>query len=191
MAKKKQPAKTKPPALAPAKEDLATLVFCVKQHQLELYKAIMAQGWEQTYNLVKAMITRTLEKGRASIFEEEKKEGFEKGQEVGKTERELLKNEEPAIHINVATQMPTTTANAIMQTASQDEPSHLLRDAGMSTKTLSTSQPAPSPTIPSPQPALLPATSWPTTYTSHHTATSQLPTPLTTATTAPSAPQKQ
>jgi hypothetical protein len=42
MGKKKQPAKSEPPAPAPAEEDLVTLVLCVQQHQPELYEAIMA-----------------------------------------------------------------------------------------------------------------------------------------------------
>jgi hypothetical protein len=85
---------------------------------------------------------------------------------------------------------PTCTVDAVTQTALQDEPLRLLRDAGMSTGTPITSTGPPSPTVPSPQPAPLPATSRPMTYASHHTATSRLPMPLTTATTAPSPPSK-
>jgi hypothetical protein len=70
MGKKKPAAKTEPPASASATEDLAIQALCVQQHQPELYEAIMAQGREQAYNLVKATIARTLEKGRASILEE-------------------------------------------------------------------------------------------------------------------------
>jgi hypothetical protein len=67
---KKPATKTAPPASTPAKEDLMTLVLCVQQHQPEIYEAIMAQGWEQTFDVVKAMIVRTLEKGRTAILEE-------------------------------------------------------------------------------------------------------------------------
>jgi hypothetical protein len=86
---------------------------------------------------------------------------------------------------------PTCTVDAVTQTALQDEPLRLLRDAGMSTGTPITSTGPPSPTVPSPQPAPLPATSRPMTYASRHTATSRLPMPLTTATTAPSPPSKR
>ena len=46
----------------------------------------MAQGRGQAYDLVKATIARTLEKGRASIFEEGRKEGLAQGQNDALTE---------------------------------------------------------------------------------------------------------
>jgi hypothetical protein len=81
---------------------------------------------------------------------------------------------------------PTCTVDAVTQTALQDKPLRPLRDLGTSTGTPIASTEPPSPTVPSPQPAPLPAMSWPMTYMSHHTATSLLPTPLTMAITAPS-----
>jgi hypothetical protein len=86
MGKKKPGAKTAPPAPAPVREDLATLVLCVQQHQPELYEAIMARGREQAYELVKGTIARTLVKGRASIFEEGRKEGLAQGRNDALTE---------------------------------------------------------------------------------------------------------
>ena len=47
----------------------------------------------------------------------------------------------------------TATVNAVMQTASDDEPPRLLRDAGTSPEPLSLSQTTPCRTVPSPQPA--------------------------------------
>src|ERR1700733_15237626 len=122
MGKKKQPAKSEPPA--PAEEDLATLVLCVQQHQPKLYEAITARGREQPYDLVKATIARTLEKGRASIFEEGRREGYDKGlrdgEEKGRTdkrEKRKTKHEsedaqtEPTKHAaaNSSTQTPLAT----------------------------------------------------------------------------------
>jgi hypothetical protein len=96
-----------------------------------------------------------------------------------------------SIPMDSCTQMtPTCTIDAVMQTELQDKPLHPLRDVGTSTGTPIMSTEPPSPTVPSPQPAPLPPTSQPMTYASHHTATSWLPTPSTTATTVTPPPSK-
>jgi hypothetical protein len=190
--------------------------LCVQQHQPELYEAIMAQGREQAYLVLKEGISRALKNGKTAILEEGYEKGLKEGEERGKTaEREAWETKhgqgmcvEPQTRIQVdeGVQMgstesipmdsctqttPTCTVDAVMQTELQDEPLRPLRDAGMSTGTPIVSTEPPSPTVPSPQPAPLPATSRPTTYASHHTATSRLPMPLTMVITAPSPPSKR
>lgn len=66
---KKQAMKAAQPAPALAKEDLATQVLCMQQHQVELYKAIMARGREEAYSVVKEAISRSLEKGKTGTIE--------------------------------------------------------------------------------------------------------------------------
>jgi hypothetical protein len=78
-------------------------------------------------------------------------EGFEEGQEVRITEAEMLRESQMMSHVNTSTQTmanctmdsttqitPTTTVNAIMQTAPNDKMPCLLNDVGMSTEPPST-----------------------------------------------------
>jgi hypothetical protein len=104
----------------------------------------------------------------------------------------MLRKEEMAIHIDSSSQtMTTVTVDAVMQMTPNDKLLLSLRSMRTPTETSSPTESTPSPIVSSPQPAPLPATSRPTTYASHHTATSQLPTPLTTVITAPSPPSKR
>jgi hypothetical protein len=166
MGKKKPAAKTAPPAPTPATEDLATLVLCVQQHQPELYEAIMARGREQTFDIVKATIARTLEKGRASIFEEGRKEGLAQGRNDALTEVASTRN---IVSIPAGTQTTpeatdsstqtasTSTANAVTQTAPHDEtPTSPSTPQSLATSPL---------TKPAQPPSTLPATLTTTTST--------------------------
>jgi hypothetical protein len=138
MGKKKPAVKAAPPASTPAKEDFAIHVLCVQQHQPELYEAIMVQGRKQAYNLVKAMIARTLEKGRASIFEEGREEGLAHGRNDVLMEIASMRD---VISVPAASATQTTcemadfstqttctsTVDTVTQTAPlEDTPTHLL-----------------------------------------------------------------
>jgi hypothetical protein len=97
-----------------------------------------------------------------------------------------------AVHVDSSSQTTTTvTINAVMQTTPNNKLPCSLRSTRTPTETSSPTKSTPSPIVSSPQPAPLPATLRPTTYASHHTATSWLSMPLTMATTAPSPPSKQ
>ena len=98
---KKPAAKTAQLASALPKEDLATQVLCIQQHQAELYKAIVAQGREQAYSLVKDMITRLLEKEKAALLEEGYEKGLKEGVERGRmTERKEWEMKNVKIKVN-------------------------------------------------------------------------------------------
>jgi hypothetical protein len=137
-------------------------------------------------------------------------EGFEEGRDIGRTETEMLKEAETASCVDSSTQTttcpvdagtqttPTTTADAVMQTAPNDKLPCLLNDAGTSTEPPSTRemaaqandepQPVPQPPVPHLEPP-------PSSTTSPLTTPAQPPSPLstlsTTATTAPSPAPKQ
>jgi hypothetical protein len=76
------------------KDYLVTQVLVVQQYQPEIYEAIMAQGWEQAYLLVKEVISRSLEKGKSALLEEGYKKGFKEGRKEGNEAaiRELVEN---------------------------------------------------------------------------------------------------
>jgi hypothetical protein len=76
---KKPAAKMAHPASALVKEDLATQVLGMQQHQAELYEAIVARGREQAYSYVKEAISQSLETGKTALLEE----GYEKGLKAG------------------------------------------------------------------------------------------------------------
>jgi hypothetical protein len=66
---------------AQMKEDVAMHTLCVQQHQPELYEAIMAQGWEQAYLVLKEGISRALKNGKTAILEEGYEKGLKEGEE--------------------------------------------------------------------------------------------------------------
>ena len=82
---KKLAVKTAQPASALVKEDFATQILCMQQHQAELYEAIVAQGQKQAYSLMKDAISRSLEKGKAALLEEGYQKGLKEGIEQGRT----------------------------------------------------------------------------------------------------------
>ena len=85
----KKPAVKTAQAPALVKEDLATQVLCIQQHQAKLYEAIMAQGQEEVYSMVKEAISRSLEKGKIALLEE----GYKKRLKDGKEQRRAAERE--------------------------------------------------------------------------------------------------
>ena len=125
---KKQAAKA-PPAPASAKEDLATQVLCMQQHQPQLYEAIMARGREEAYSVVKEAISRSLEKGKTALLKEGYEKGLKEGEERRRTaEREIWETKceqtEPTTRETMDSSTQTTpnfSADAVTQTAPNDE----------------------------------------------------------------------
>jgi hypothetical protein len=80
----KKPAAKTTPAPVSAKEDLTTQVFCIQQHQPQLYEAIVARGCEEAYSMVKEANLKITGKGEDSIIEGRIQEWTEgKGKNTG------------------------------------------------------------------------------------------------------------
>jgi 3-dehydroquinate synthase class II len=118
---KKPAVKTAHPASALAKEDLVTQVLNMQQQQAELYEAIMAQGQEEAYSLVKEAISRSLEKGKMVLLKEGYEKGLKEGVEQGRmAERKEWEMKNVKIKVDEDVQMGPTVCvmtNSSMQTS--------------------------------------------------------------------------
>jgi hypothetical protein len=147
MGKKKQAAKTvAPPALTPqfpefdtelstalenehnrTERKLASDVASVRVYQNDAYEAILKIGRAETLTIAKEAIQRTIRNARTVTLEEGRREGYEKGlregEERGRTaERDAWMTRRGPTMVETASQTTSTpTANAVIQTAPNDE----------------------------------------------------------------------